>query len=807
VRSNPASSSCDFSRRLQSTALLLILGFLFFHLRLLAQDSKQASQLAIGNRLVSRVFQLENGGAFTRALRGRGEINVTSKEFEIICRRDGRETVLNGRNTPPKGYTVSPSGAEAALEWWSDEPALEIRAAYRTAGNQPYIFKTLEVTNRGARPVHLVRATVEALEVEGGVEPLRGGVGQPVLLRNEFFLGVEHPAAANQVLGQAVQLGHFPEAEVAPGQTWKSQRAVLGATTEPGESVEDAFRNYLVAVTGRTPRARPIYCDWAAHDELGTLLKPELTEQLVNSQLDILQSMKTQEGTEFSYYLMDAFWYDPKGAYIHFKKPNWPRGYEPAVERMRALGMNPGLWFDVGGSTLDLKGTPGWSGPEKPCLSDPPFAQLLKRAFEVHVRDHALAMLKFDFADLLCQHSGNPMPSLAILEKNADALREVSEKARQLNPAMVIRAYNGFSLSEMMSSAKHWDEAYPVSPWWLLWFDSVYSGDPRPSELPSVTSLRDSVNWYQDHVYRGYARALMPPFMIDDCGTLVGKTSTIYYLGAEGFTDSWLLNIMRSGLMPTFYGDLTLLTENDRKFLAATLRFLSDHEKPLANTQPILGIAGRGEVYGYLARQRGLALVTLVNPGLYPQSFSVTVPGLPAPSFRKLVFSNDAQVREELQSTAGALNGKLAPGEIRVYAIGPQATVEPLSLPPAPTRQYRQVMPVADPFGGTREAQLKLTPDKIRMTLAVIVQYWKGGEADRSFERPQEIVRLLGEIASKAVGFSTIPREGTDIWSRCSWAVFKHRIEPAEANQTLQLKWVGGPSPGTAWTTTTLWLK
>jgi len=806
VRPNAVPSAGHFSSHVLCAALSGILGILFSQSLLPAQDSKQTEKFTVGNRLISRVFQLEKGRALTRVLRGRGEISVVSEEFEVVCERDGRETVLNGRNTKPEGYRKSPSGAEALLTWSSEEPSLEIRVAYRTDDNRPYIFKVLEVANQSERPVHLVRATVDALEVEGGVEPLRGGVGQPVLLRNEFFLGIEHPAAANEVLGRGIRLAHHPDVEVAPGQTWVSKRAVLGVAAEPGEAIEDAFRNYLVAVTGRTPKARPIYCDWAAHDELGTLVKPELTEQLTNTMLDTLQSMKSRDGTQFDYYLMDAFWYDPKGAYLDFKKPNWPRGYEPAVGRMLDLGMKPGLWFDLGGSTLDLKGTSGWSGPEKPCLTDPQFAQLLENAFEAHVREHSLALLKFDFANMFCRHGSDPVPSLAVLEKNADALRVLCEKARKLNPAMVIRAYNTFSLVEMMSSTKRWDEAYAVSPWWLRWFDSVYSGDSRPSELPSVTSLRDSVNWYQDHVYRGYLRCLMPSYMVDDCGSLVGKTSTIYYLGAEGFTDSWIMNIMRSGLMPTFYGDLTLLTESDRKFLAAALRFLRDHAPVLANTQPILGVPGRGEVYGYLARHGDLALVTVVNPGLYSQSFSVTVPTPPS-SFRKLIFSNDALVQKETPSTIGVLNGNLTPGEIRIYAIGPRSMIEPLALPPASTRQYREVTPAADPFGGTKEAQLKIAPDQVGMTLAIIVQYWKGGEADRAFDRPQEVMKLAGEVSSRSVSFSSIPREGTDIWSRCSWAVFKHRIEPAEASQTLKLRWVGDLPAGATWTTTTLWLK
>jgi hypothetical protein len=789
-------------------SLALFLGAAFIPSAGCAQTALNPSEFTVGNRLLSRVFKVEDGQASTRAFKALTETRVTSEEFEIVLKVDGRTVLLNRHNCSPRGWSGAPSGLQADLSWASDEFALEIRESYRADENRPYIFKWLEITNRGSRLALIERVAVDSLEVKDGSAPLRGGVGQPVFLKNELFWGIEHPAAENTVRGQDIVLSHYPYAEVLPGATWKSKRAVLGAATAGDGSVEDAFRRHLVDATARGPVFRPIYCDWAAHDELGTLLKPQLTEQLTNSLLDRLQAMKSGYGIQFDYYLMDAFWYDPKGAYLTFKKPNWPHGYEPALHRMVDLGLKPGLWFDMGGSTLDLKDTPSWHGPEKPCLSDSAFAQVFQDAFGSHIRDHSLGMLKFDFTNLLCRQGSDEAPSLAILEKNADSLLEICRKARELNPAMVIRAYNGFSLGEMMESTKYYDRAYAISPWWVMWFDSVYSGDPRPAELPSVTSLRDSVNWYQDHVFRGYARSLMPLFMIDDSGTLVGKTSTILYLGAEGFTDSWILNIMRGDLAPIFYGDLTLLTEDNLKFMAGTLRFLREHQDVLANTRPILGIPGKGEVYGYLSNNEDTGFATIVNPGLFPQSFAFLVPNERlSRGFEKLVFSNDGQAREPTRQLEGVLQGTLVPGEIRVYALGPRERIEPLTLPSAPTREYHQVTPIGDPFGSMREAEIRIGSSQVGMTLAVIIQYRKSGEPDRSYERPQEVLRVVGNIGSTQVSFSSIPREGTDIWSHCSWAVFKHQVKESDANQLLKLKLVGETPPNTTFTITTLWLK
>ena len=795
-------------RLLACESLALFVVAIFIPINLLAQTAPNPGEFTVGNHLLTRVFRVENGQPSTQAFKAITEAKVASEEFTIVVKADGRTFLLNRHNCSPRGWSDSPSGLQADLTWNSNELGLEIRESYRGDADRPYIFKSLEITNRSSRSAFLERTELDSFEIKEGGEPMRGGVGQPVLLNNQFFFGVEHPAAENSIRGQRVVLAHHPYVELAPGATWKSKQAVLGATTAGDGSVADAFLRYLAGVNSRMPVYRPIYCDWAAHDELGTLVKPQLTEQLTHSLLDQLESMKSKDGIQFDYYLMDAFWYDPKGAFQTFKKSTWPDGYEPSLHRMLDLGMKPGLWFDLGGSTLDLKDTPDWHGPEKPCLADPEWAQLLENAIALHIRDHSLSMLKFDFTNLLCRHGGNEEPSLAVLEKNCDSLLEICRKARELNPALVIRAYNDFSQDEMMSSTKYDDQAYSVSPWWVRWFDSLYSGDPRPSELPSVTSLRDSVNWYQDHVFRGFARSLMPLFTIDDSGTLVGKTSTILYLGAEGFTDSWIMDIMRGDLAPIFYGDLTLLTENDRKFIAGTLRFLHEQQNVLAHTQPILGIPGRGQVYGYLSNNEGLGFVTLVNPGLFSQSFSFLIPDENlAGGFEKLLFSNDGLAHVPTRRFDGVLQGNLIPGEIRVYALGARERTEPLALPSAPTRLFHEVTPLGDPFGSKRETEIKIGPGQAGNTLAVIIQYRKAGEADRAYDRPQEVLRVVGNIGSKQVTFSSIPREGTDIWSRCSWAVFKHQIMESETNQLFKLKLIGETPRETAWTITTLWLK
>jgi hypothetical protein len=197
-----------------------------------------------------------------------------------------------------------------------------------------------------------------------------------------------------------------------------------------------------------------------------------------------------------------------------------------------------------------------------------------------------------------------------------------------------------------------------------------------------------------------------------------------------------------------------------------------------------------------------------VNSSILTQSFAFLVPNEKLTcGFEKLAFSNDGRAREQTRRLDSVLQGTLSPGEIRVYALGSRERVEPIKLPSAPTREYHEVTPIGNPFGSNREAEIQLGSSHVGMTLAVVIQYRKAGEADRSFERPQEVLRVVGNTGSKPASFTSIPREGTDIWSRCSWAVFKHQVTASDANQLLKLKLVGETPPGTTATITAMWLK
>ena len=87
-----------------------------------------------------------------------------------------------------------------------------------------------------------------------------------------------------------------------------------------------------------------VYNDWSSYDELSDNIP--LTEQLAMKELNEIVRLQ-KYGVHFDYYMMDAFWFDPDGAYRTWRKPNWPDGPERWIAACQKDGLKPGLWFST----------------------------------------------------------------------------------------------------------------------------------------------------------------------------------------------------------------------------------------------------------------------------------------------------------------------------------------------------------------------------------------------------------------------------------------------------------------------------
>lgn len=515
-----------------------------------------------------------------------------------------------------------------------------------------------------------------------------------------------------------------------------------------------------------------VYINWASYDELSDNVP--LTEELAMRQLHELLRLR-KLGVRLDYYLMDAFWFDLNGGYRTWRKPHWPNGPDLFLETCLANGVKPGLW--IGGNNLcALEPVPAWRdslasySPStlfrgSACLFTGGFLPDLLDALAMWY-DRGVRLYKFDFMNF---HAAPPALQETMLPSEIRRLNEQAFAAglkalRARCPELVLIGYNGFEeASTQNSTAQPFRKT--ISTHWLEAFDSLYCGDPRPSDVPTLNFWR-SKDIYSDHMVNVYQRNGFPLERIDNAGFMVGTTGTCYNRRTAAWKGMLVLSLARGGWVNTYYGNLDLLDEEKgRWFARAQQLFLPMQAQGRIRT--FGGPPGEEKPYGYLAQDAAGALVTVVNPSQQV----VSVP-LPFAGPGRVLFYDAGFVPELAE---GRLS--LGPEQLvlvgfgqynsAAYKLGVQDDVAiPLSI-------TRLDVPFAVETGQSLAATL---PAPAAGVLRIIMrQYDRAGLPRRTSGgsppdgRPLDQIFLLrAEQAGKAVPVEI--QYGKSIWSGLSWA-------------------------------------
>ena len=311
-----------------------------------------------------------------------------------------------------------------------------------------------------------------------------------------------------------------------------------------------------------------VYNDWSAYDELSDNIP--LTEALAIRELD--QVLRLREfGAHFDYYMMDAFWFDPDGAYRTWRKPNWPDGPDRWIAACRAHGLLPGLWFGSN-ALVKINPAPAWRDSlntkgSAMSFSEGGFLPDLMKTLD-YWYGRGIRMFEFDFADFTVATPAaekNETPE-DIERRNQTAFRGALQEFRRRHPDIVLVAFNGFG-GDLEYTSGHFPFRHPIDLRWLAVFDSLYAGDPRPSDVPE-TSFWRSVDVYSDHMVRRYEQSFVPLERIDPTSVMFGNTGTIYYRKTHAWKGELLLMISRGGWVNTIHGNLEFLNDDDARWFA-----------------------------------------------------------------------------------------------------------------------------------------------------------------------------------------------------------------------------------------------
>jgi hypothetical protein len=356
-----------------------------------------------------------------------------------------------------------------------------------------------------------------------------------------------------------------------------------------------------------------VYNDWSAYDELSDNIP--LTEALAMKELDEIVRLR-KFGVHFDYYMMDAFWFAPDGGYRTWRKPNWPNGPDAWIAKCRANGLLPGMWFGTN-ELVKIEAAPQWkdslaakggtmSFSEGGFLPD--FMSVLEYWY-----NHGIRMFKFDFVDFGAATPATEKTQTPeeIHAKNEAAFRQALKKFRAKNPDAVLVAFNGFG-GDVESTAGPFPFHNPVDLRWLEVFDSLYSGDPRPSDVPEVNFWR-SMDIYSDHMVRRYEQSGLPLERIDSTGFMIGNTGTIYYRKTNAWKGMLLLMVARGGWVNTIHGNLEFLDDEKARWFAKIQKIYATLQA-MGRTKTFGGIPGEVQPYGFGSLDSDGAIYTVMNP-------------------------------------------------------------------------------------------------------------------------------------------------------------------------------------------------
>ena len=475
--------------------------------------------------------------------------------------------------------------------------------------------------------------------------------------------------------------------------------------------------------------------------------------------------------------MMDAFWFAKDGAYRTWRKSTWPNGPEQWLVRCRQNGIKPGMWFGTN-LLVQLDAAPEWQDSLNAKRSAMCF---YKGGFLPHFMgtlqlwyDRGVRMFKFDFVDFGAAPPGEEVSKSAaeIRRLNESAFRDALTRFREKNPEAVLVAFNGFG-GDMETTAGSFPFRQPIDLRWLNVFDSIYSGDPRPSDVPMMNFWR-SQDLYCDHMVRRYLDSGMPLERTDATSVMYGTTGTIYYRKTNAWKSGLMLMLSRGGWVNTIHGNLELIDDAMATWMARAfslyLPLLS-----LGRTKTFGGIPGEVEPYGFASLSSEGSLYTVVNPAQAVRSIELRQLSREQPvlAHGRILF-RDAGFVTQLDGTSISLG----PEQVAVIGFGKYAqpefdmgiedqvviprSIEAIPMAFAPRGSHEVEATVAAPKkGALRIVMQQLTPD------GYIRRTWAGGPPNG--ENMGKIFRI--EVSQDGRAVAVRINYDMVIWSGLSWGV------------------------------------
>jgi len=586
------------------------------------------SLIKIGNGYIERTISISNNHPvtieiFNKLSNKRYKIEPNSNEFslEIVFAGFGpaysksqngeNPAIITSHNSNFKGYEVQGNNLKLSYSLEGYLYSINIDVIYFINDDEPYIRKSIEVSDLSEGIHFLDKINVEDLEFDEA-NFSRGKFGQPVF-NTDIFIGVEYPAVENKISNKHLTSGYVVGEKITKNKI-TSYPSVIGVSSST-EKLEQDFYSYVEKIKIKGSRPFLVYNTW--YD----MRNPAIAEgkESVMNEKNVLKRIKLFKERMYDKYKinLDAFvlddGWDNYNSIWEIDTRHLPHKFSPFLKPLKEMNTSLGIWASPfsGYSNRNLRVNWGSShGYEKVgdflCFAGKNYKKRFEDKMVEYTKKYNLGYFKWDGFLLACNELNHGhLPGLYSRKELISTYIHMMNAVRKINPDIFINITVGTWLS----------------PWWLKYADCIWmqGEDYAYAEDVPSTNPRDKAITYRDAVLWGNFQRdslLFPMSGLMTHGIIKGRLNL---LGGkdesiESFTNEVVMYFGRGVMMWELYISPDLLSDLEWAAIAKSLNWAKANKDVLTKTKMILGNPLKHEPYGYVHLSKEKGIIVLRNP-------------------------------------------------------------------------------------------------------------------------------------------------------------------------------------------------